>query len=374
MKRFLGFVHKEFRHLFRDYRSLIILLGMPFTQILIFGFAITTEVRNIHVAFVDRSHDVESIRITNKILSSGYFISDGAIYDINSIEDVFRQGKVKLVVVFGNDFAKQLQAGEAVDIQLIADASDANTANLIVNYTQSIIQDYISETRVGAHVGAENFIPRQIIPEVKMLYNPNLKSAYMFVPGIICLLLMLISSIMTSISITREKEMGTMEVLLASPLKSSQIIIGKVIPYVLVSFTIGIIILTIGYTVFGMPFNSNVVLLLFEFVLLITLALALGILISTVTNSQQVALMIAMFALLLPVLLLSGFIFPIENMPEFLQYLSLLMPPRWFIIIIKNLMLKGVGFEYVWKETLILTGMTTLLLTISIRKLKIRLE
>jgi len=369
MKRFLGFVQKEFRHLFRDYRSLMILLGMPFTLILIFGFAITTEVRNIHVAFVDRSHDVESIRITNKILSSGYFISAGAIDDINSIENVFRQGEIKLVVVFGHDFAKQLQAGEAVDIQLIADASDANTANLIVNYTQSIIQDYVR---------AENFPPLraspQIVPEVKMLYNPNLKSAYMFVPGIICLLLMLISSIMTSISITREKEMGTMEVLLASPLKSSQIIIGKVIPYVLVSFTIGVIILTIGYTVFGMPFNSNVVLLLFEFVLLITLALALGILISTVTHSQQVALMIAMFALLLPVLLLSGFIFPIENMPAFLQYLSLLMPPRWFIIIIKNLMLKEAGFEYVWKETLILAGMTTLLLTVSIKKLKIRLE
>jgi len=372
MKRFFGFVQKEFRHLFRDYRSLLILLGMPFVQILIFGFAITTEVRNVQVAFVDNARDVESIRITNKILSSGYFISAGAIDDVNSIEDVFRQGKVKLVVVFGSDFAKQLQAGEAIDIQLIADASDANTANLIVNYTQSIIQDYIREN--GAKVaGMQNPAP-QLTPEVKMLYNPNLKSVYMFVPGIICLLLMLISAIMTSISITREKEMGTMEVLLASPLKSAQIIIGKVIPYVLVSFTIGVIILAIGYTVFGMPFNSNVVLLLFEFVLFITLALALGILISTVTNSQQVALMVSMFALLLPVILLSGFIFPIENMPAFLQYLSLIMPPRWFIIIIKNIMLKGVGIEYVWKETLILAAMAAFLLTVSTKKLKTRLE
>ncbi|MDR0295876.1 MAG: ABC transporter permease [Prevotellaceae bacterium] len=364
MKRFFGFIQKEFRHLFRDYRSLLILLGMPFVQILIFGFAITTEVRNIHVAFVDNSRDVESIRITNKILSSGYFISSGTINDVNSIEAIFRQGKVKLVVVFGNDFAKQLQAGDAIDIQLIADASDANTANLIVNYTQSIVQDYINAPQQSP----------QLVPEVKMLYNPNLKSVYMFVPGIICLLLMLISAIMTSISITREKEMGTMEVLLASPLKSSQIIIGKVIPYVLVSFTIGVIILAIGYTVFGMPFNSNVVLLLFEFVLFITLALALGILISTVTNSQQVALMVSMFALLLPVILLSGFIFPIENMPAFLQYLSLIMPPRWFIIIIKNIMLKGVSLEYVWKETLILAGMAVFLLTVSTKKLKTRLE
>lgn len=361
MKRFFGFVQKEFRHLFRDYRSLIILLGMPFAQILIFGFAISTEVRNINVAFVYRSHDVETMRITDKILSSGYFTSMGTIEDIDNIEDIFRQGKIKLVVVFGNDFARQLQNGEAVDIQLLTDASDANTANLIVAYTRSIIQDYMHDAP-------------QIIPEIKMLYNPNLESAYLFVPGIICLLLMLISAIMTSISIAREKEMGTMEVLLASPLRPMQIIIGKVIPYVLVSFITGVIILTIGYTVFHMPFNSNIILLLFEFLLFITLALSLGILISTVTNSQQVALMISMFALLLPVLLLSGFIFPIENMPVALQYLSLIMPPRWFIIIIKNIMLKGTGMEYVWKETLILAGMTVVLLTVSTRKLKIRLE
>jgi len=367
MKRFWGFVQKEFRHLFRDYRSLIILLGMPFAQILLFGFAITTEVRNINVAFVDRSRDVETMRITNKILSSGFFLPAGNIDNINDIENVFRQGKVKLVVVFGNDFARQLQNGEAVDIQLLADASDANTANLVTSYAQAIIQDYIAETQNLSP-------PQQITPVVKMLYNPNLESAYMFVPGIICLLLMLISAIMTSISITREKEMGTMEVLLVSPLKPLQIIIGKVIPYVLVSFTIGIIILTIGYTVFNMPVNSNIVLLLLQFILFITLALSLGILISTVTNSQQVALMISMFAMLLPVILLSGFIFPVENMPVILQYISLAMPPRWFIIIVKDIMLKGVGIEYVWKETLILAGMTVLLLTISAKKLKIRLE
>jgi ABC-2 type transport system permease protein len=187
------------------------------------------------------------------------------------------------------------------------------------------------------------------------------------------MLLMLISAIMTSISIAREKELGTMEVLLASPLRPLQIVIGKVIPYVIVSFVIGLIILTLGYTIFGMPFNSKLPLLLLEFLLFITLALSLGILISTVTASQQVALMISMFALLLPVLLLSGFIFPIENMPVILQYFSVLMPPRWFIVIVKNIMLKGVGLEYVWKETLILLGMTVFLLTLSVKRFKIRL-
>jgi ABC-2 type transport system permease protein len=369
MRKFVGFVKKEFRHLLRDYRSLIILIGMPFAQVLIFGFAISTDLHNIPVAFHDCSHDVETMRLTNKILASGYFINTGnSANNNNNIEEIFRKGKVKLVVSFGPDFAKKLYSGEAVDIRLISDASDANTAHLITNYALSIIQDYQQE------LNKEQLPSHHIIPEIKMLYNPNMVSAYMFVPGIICLLLMLISAIMTSISIVREKELGTMEILLASPLRPIQIIIGKVIPYVLVSFVIGIIILTLGYTVFKIPVNSNLALLLLEFLLFITLALSLGILISTITNSQQVALMIAMFALLLPVLLLSGFIYPIENMPKLLQYITIIMPPRWFIIIVKNIMLKGVGIEHVWKETLILSGMTIFLLTLSIRKFKTRLS
>jgi ABC-2 type transport system permease protein len=400
MRRFLGFVRKEFRHLLRDYRSLAILIGMPFAQVLLFGFIISTEIRNVPVAFHYAAHDAETTRLTNKILSSGYFTAADNIDDIHRIDDVFRKGTVKLVVLFGDDRS----------IQLIADASDANTASLVTSYAQSIIRDYpagsssnSSSSSNSNSNSSSNSNSRQyavntaywqlatayrqlptadwqlnkgrgeVMPEVKMLYNPNMKSAYMFVPGIICLLLMLISAIMTSISIAREKELGTMEVLLVSPLRPVQIIIGKVIPYVIVAFVIGLIILTMGYTVFGMPFNGRVALLLAEFLLFITLALSLGILISTVTSSQQVALMISMFALLLPAILLSGFIFPIENMPVALQYLSVVMPPRWFIVVVKNIMLKGAGIAHVWKETLVLLGMTALLLTVSIKRFKIRL-
>jgi ABC-2 type transport system permease protein len=367
MRRFSGFVKKEFRHLLRDYRSLIILIGMPFAQVLLFGFVISTEIRNVPVAFYYAGRDAETTRLTNKILSSGYFVATDNIADPHRMTAIFRKGEVKLAILFGPDFAKQLHSGEAVNIQLVADASDANTARLITNYALSIIHEYRQELQ------RESVAAPQLIPEVKMMYNPNLKSAYMFVPGIICLLLMLISAIMTSISIAREKELGTMEALLASPLRPWQIIAGKVIPYVMVSFVIGVIILLMGYTVFGMPFNSKVVLLLAEFLLFITLSLSLGILISTVAGSQQVAMMISMFALLLPALLLSGFIFPIENMPKALQYLSAVMPPRWFIVLVRNIMLKGAGFEQVWKETLILLGMTALLLTVSIKRFKIRL-
>lgn len=367
MRRFLGFVRKEFRHLLRDYRSLFILMGMPFAQVLIFGFVITTEIRNVPIAFHYAGHDAETARLTAKILSSGYFTATENIADVRQIAAVFRRGKAKSVVLFGANFAEQLYSGEAACLQLVSDASDVNTANLVTGYITSIFNDYRQELqRDGVAVPP-------IVPEVKMMYNPEMKSSYMFVPGIICLLLMLISAIMTSISIAREKELGTMEVLLASPLRPAHIIVGKVIPYVIVSFVIGLIILAMGYTVFGMPFNSRLVLLLSEFLLFITLALLLGILISTVTSSQQVALMISMFALLLPVLLLSGFIFPIENMPKALQYLSAVAPPRWFIIIVKNIMLKGAGLEHVWRETLILLGMAVFLLAMSIKRFKIRL-
>lgn len=220
----------------------------------------------------------------------------------------------------------------------------------------------------------EKGLPIEINTEYKMLFNPELKSVFMFVPGIITILLMLVSAMMTSISIAREKEMGTMEVLLVSPLKPIQIVVGKVIPYVLLSFVNAITILVMAFFVFGMPIEGSLVLLLAESLLFIIMALSLGIFISTISNNQQTAMMISMFALLLPTILLSGFIFPIENMPVVLQYLSNIMPPRWFIIIVKDIMLKGVGLAHVWQETLILLGMCFFFIALSVKKFKIRLD
>jgi len=217
-------------------------------------------------------------------------------------------------------------------------------------------------------------LPMQIDSEVKMLYNEELKGVFMFVPGTITILLMLISAMMTSISITREKELGTMEVLLVSPLRPIQIIIGKVVPYIFISFMIAVIILVLGFTVFSMPVQGNLFLLMGECLLFIIMALSLGIFISTVTKTQQTAMMISMFALMLPTILLSGFIFPIENMPPLLQVISNIVPPRWFIVIIKAIMLKGVGIAYIWKETLIIAAMTFVFIGLSIKKFKVRLD
>jgi ABC-2 type transport system permease protein len=207
-----------------------------------------------------------------------------------------------------------------------------------------------------------------------MFYNPELKSVFNFVPGVMTVILMLVSAMMTSISITREKELGTMEILLVSPLKPFQVIIGKVFPYIFLSIINAIVILTLGYFVFKMPINGSIFLLAFESILFIISALSLGILISTVSNSQQTAMMLSLMGLMLPVIILSGFIFPINSMPLPMQVISNIIPAKWFIIIVKAIMLKGVGIQYIWKETLILIGMTVFFITLSIKKYKIRLE
>ncbi len=368
MKRFIGFIKKEFYHIFRDRRTLIILFGMPIAQVLLFGFVITNEIKNVKIAILDHSKDEITKQITNKILASEYFILDKNLSSDKEIENIFKAGNVKEILIFENNFAKKLETEGTANIQIITDATDPNTANLIVSYTSAIILNYSN------HLNIQNNLPMQIQTKTRMLYNPELKSVFMFVPGIMAMILMLISAIMTSISITREKEMGTMEVLLVSPLKPAQIIIGKVMPYVILSFINAVTIILLGMYVFGMPIQGSIPLLLAENILFILLALSLGILISTTTDNQQAAMMKSMFGLLLPTILLSGFIYPIENMPAALQIVANLMPPRWFIIIIKNIMLKGTSFAFVWKETLILIAFTGFFLALSIKKFQIRLE
>lgn len=368
MKRFKGFVIKEFYHIFRDVRTMTILFGIPIVQLLLFGFVITNEIKDAKIAIFDQSKDNITQKLSQKILSSGYFLLEKNLNNFNEINQSFKEGNIKLVIVFEKDFAKHLEKEGKANLQIISDASEPNTANILVNYTIAITNDFLKEINPNAKV------PLQIIPEVRMLYNPDLKGVFMFVPGIMAMLLMLISAMMTSISITREKETGTMEVLLVSPLKPIQIIVGKVVPYVFLSFINAVVILILGKFVFGVPINGSILLLLGESVLYILTALSLGIMISTLTKTQQTAMLISMLVLMLPSILLSGFIFPIENMPTPLQFICQIMPPKWFIIIIKNIMLKGVGFAYVWKETLILFGMMVFFILVSVKKFKIRLE
>ena len=368
MNRFLGFIRKEFYHIFRDPRTLIIILGIPIAQLLLFGFVVNTEVKDVKLAVYDQSKDEMTTRIINKLTSSGYFKLQENLESDNDIEAIFKKGKIKEVLVFEPNFASKVERDGSANIQLLTDATDPNVARMVSMYTQNIINKFVGDE------GLEQVSPIQISTSIKMYYNEETKSVFMFVPGLMALIMMLVSALMSSISITREKELGTMEVLLVSPLKPIQIILGKVAPYLLISFIDAILIILMGNLVFKMPINGSLTLLLAECFLFIFLALSLGILISTVAPNQLIAMFISMIGLMLPTMLLSGFIFPIENMPVILQWFSAIMPARWFNEIVKNIMLKGVGLFYVWKQTLILIVMSVIIVTASVKKFNIRLE
>ncbi len=368
MKPFLGFVKKEFLHIFRDVRTLVVLFGLPVAQILIFGFVIRNEIEDVRIAILDKSKDAVTFDITNRLLASGFFKLDHYLTTEDEIDKAFKAGKIREVLVFDERFSERLEDESKAGIQIIADASDPNSARMIVSYSQAIVASYLSE------INRQTSLPFAIDTRVRMLYNADLKSAFMFVPGTMALVLMLVSAMMTSISITREKETGTMEALLVSPLQPVQIIAGKVTPYIFLSFINAAIIIIMGHFIFHLPVNGSLLLLFAETILFITLALSLGLMISTVSSTQVVAMFFSAFALMLPTMFLSGFIFPIENMPLILQWLCKLMPPTYFIEIIKSVMLKGTGLEEVWKDTLILFGMLILFLSISAARFKTRLQ
>lgn len=367
MKTLIGLIRKEFLHIFRDVRTMIILFGMPVAQIILFGYVLTNELKEVNVVILDKAKDNTSREIIHRISGSSYFHIAGYLQSENEIEDAFRKGNIKEVLLFEQHFGQNISREGSGNIQIIADATEPNTARLVVNYTTAIIQDYFKDKI------PPDFTFPNITPEVRMLYNEELKGAFLFVPGIMAVILMLISAMMTSITITREKEAGTMEVLLASPLRSAQIVVGKVLPYLALSFINALIIVILGNFIFQVPVRGSLFLLMAESTLFIFLALSLGILISTVAKSQMIAMFMSGFALMMPTILLSGFIFPIENMPEILQKLSVIIPARWFIIIVRSIMLKGAGMGEIYIPTLVLMGMTLFFMGLSIKRFKTRL-
>jgi len=340
---------------------------MPVVQILLYGFALTNEVKNAKVVIFDQSRDEATTTISNEIAASRYFSLLKNVYSYKDIEATFRQGKIRMAIVFPLGFRDDLLHTNHAQIQLIADASDPNTANMLTNYATSIINDY-QQT-----LNRNEQLPYTIKTQVRMLYNPELKGAYSFVPGVMALVLMLVCAMMTSIAIVKEKEMGTMEVILVSPLKPFRIIIAKTIPYLFVSMLNIASILLLSVYLLDVPIVGSLWLLIAESILFTITALSIGILISNFAKTQQAAMFTSMMSLFLPTLLFSGFLFPIENMPVPLQIISNIVPAKWYYIIVKSIMIKGLGFAAIWKETLILVAMTFTLLGVSIYKFKIRL-
>ena len=361
-----AFVTKEVRHILRDTQTLAILLLMPLVQVVLFGFALRSDVRDIRLAVVDPSPDQASLSLRNRFTGNGRFSIVAEAPSADVLEPLFRRGEADAALVIEPEFGTNLDRGLPARLLLVTDASDPNTGTTMQAYARSVINDYQADLRLsspGAH----------IVPQTRMRFNPTLESVNLFIPGLIALVLTLVSALMTAISLSREKERGTMEILLVSPLRPRQIIVGKVLPYLLLAFANVVTALVAAWAVFRVPFRGSVLLLVSESLIYSIVSLALGVLIASKTPNQRVAMLGALLGTMLPNTLLSGMIFPLASMPGWLQPVTNIVPARWFIIIARGIMLKGVGLEHLWRETLVLVGMMAFLLIVSIRSFKPRL-
>jgi ABC-2 type transport system permease protein len=368
MKQLLSFIRKEFYHILRDKTTMMILLLMPIIQIILFGFALTTEVKDTQVAVLVPTNDEASSRIIDKLNASAYFDVVAKIHTTDEIQPVFRDAKAKLVVVFEDHFGEKLRHNGTAHIQLLADATDPNAATSFTFYASNIINSYQQELM------GENKNPYQITPEVKMLFNPQMKGAFNFVPGVLGMIMLLICAMMTSIAIVREKEMGTMEILLVSPMKPIYIILSKITPYFVLSCVNFATIMLLSVFVLGVPIAGSFMSLVAVSLLYIFVSLSFGLLVSTITHSQQAAMLVSGMGLMIPVMLLSGMMFPIENMPLPLQFISNIVPAKWYIRAVKAIMIEGLGITSVLKEVGVLCLMGVILVSISLKKFKVRLE
>ena len=364
---FIAFVGKEIRHILRDRRTMLILFGMPLIMMLLFGFAISTDVKDVRLVAVTTPADHLTQRMLARLDASEYFILTPTAHTTIEAEQLIRNGQADIAIIFSPHFADRLPKGQG-QVQLILDGADPNQASMQGAYATQILQAGMAEATSAAHV------PQSTEIITRLLYNPQMKSAYNFVPGIMGLLLLLICAMMTSVSIVREKERGTMEVLLVSPIRPLLILIAKAVPYFLLSIIILLFILGISNFVLKVPVAGNLLAILTLCLLYIFLALCLGLLISVVAKTQLQALLISGMLMLMPNLLLSGMIYPIESMPLPLQWFSAIIPARWFIAAIRKLMVMGVGLQMVGRELLILTAMSLLILGIALKKFKTRLE
>ena len=368
MKQFVSFIIKEAKHILRDKRTMLILFGMPVVMMLLFGFAITTDVKNVRTVVVTSQVDHLTQQAVGRLAASEYFNIVATAPTPQEAEGLIRSQKADLAIVFDTDFASK-RGG----VQFIVDSSDPNMAQQWTTYAQAIIQQ---ELHASARNNSQSSILNSQSPKVntKMLYNPQMKSAYNFVPAIMGMLLMLICAMMTSISIVREKEKGTMEVLLVSPVQPLKVIIAKAVPYLMLAFVVLILILLMARFVLQVPLAGSLFWILAVSVLYILLALSLGLLISNVAQTQLVALLMSAMLLLMPVVMLSGMLFPVESMPTILRWISAVIPPRYYIAAMRKLMIMGVGIGEVLKEVTVLAGMTAFLLAVALKTFKKRLE
>ena len=404
MSPLLALLRKEAYHIRRDRRTLLVVLALPVVQVLLFGAAIRTDVDRVRVAIVDPAPDEATLALRNRFTATDTFRIVHVVPRASDLDPLFRTSEAQAGVVLPVGFAEYLSGRSTAPVQIVVDATDPNTGSVLRAYTEAVIRGFEQERiRLKPDFAPAirlkpDFAPAirlkpdstneaealtgpapvesgfsRITATTRMRFNPTRESANIFVPGLMAFVLTILASLMTAISLTREKETGTIEALLVSPLRPWSIILGKVLPYLAIGLIAAVAIIVEARLVFDVPLRGSVTLLVAEALLFILTSLALGILVSTRTSSQRVAMMMTMVGSMLPNILLSGFIFPIESMPLLLRLISQAVPGQWFVTIARGIMLKGVGLEYLWKETLILGGMAALLLAVSTRAFKARL-
>ncbi len=347
MKQFFSFVLKEARHILRDRRTMLILFGMPVVLMLLFGFAITTDVRNVRTVVVTSQLSPQTQQAVERLAASEYFTITATVATPQEAEQLIRRQRADLAIIF---------APRHEGLQLMVDGADPNMAQQWTNYAQQVLANRSSS-----------------VINSKLLYNPQMRSAYNFVPAIMGMLLMLICAMMTSISIVREKEKGTMEVLLVSPVRPLMVVVAKAVPYLVLAILILTTILLMAHFVLDVPLVGSLFWIVGVSIIYILLALSLGLLISNIAQTQLVALLLSAMVLLMPVVMLSGMLFPVESMPQVLQWVAAIVPPRYYIEAMRKLMIMGVGIHEVAREVIILSLMTLFLLTVALVKFKTRL-
>lgn len=380
-KRFMSFVGKEFNHILRDTRTLMVLIVMPVVMIVLFGFALSTEIKDVKVAVYDPSRDAATSRLVSQIDASEYFTVTAFLDGEDGVLDAFRSNSADIALVFEDNFYHRAVHDGDGRLQIIVDGSNTNIGSMAVFYVSSIVSSFQKELAQEAALNqsaaegssVDSVSPVTISTSTRMMYNPQMKSAFNFVPGVMGMILMLVCAMMTSVSIVREKERGTMEVLLVSPVKPFSVILAKAIPYFVVSAFILLIVLCLSVFLIKVPISGSLMWVVLVSLLFILVSLSIGILISTLVSKQEVAILISGMVLMLPTMLLSGMLFPIESMPKVLQWISWCVPAKWYIDSIKVMMIQGLGIRYCLDAVLILCGFLTVITGLSVFKFKDRL-
>ncbi|MGD8782424.1 MAG: ABC transporter permease [Ignavibacteria bacterium] len=376
MRTILHIIKKEFIQFKRDPKMRLLILIAPIVQLVLLGYAVNLDVEVVHTAILDQDRTGTSRELIDKFNSTGYFSIDYYVEDYDELQEKIENAEVILGLVIPNDFEKEMKRNETARLQAVFDGSDGNTASISAGYVQRIVSSYskniISEYRNRNGI---KIIPAgSIVPETRVWYNPELKTRVFMVPGIVGLLLMIITIILTSLAVVKEKEIGTLEQLIVTPIKPIQLIIGKLIPFALLGFIAIILVLTAMIIVFGIPIRGSIILLFFSTFIFVFSSLGFGLFVSTISKTQQQAMMLAIFAFMLPMVYLSGFAFPIENMPEIIQYVTYIIPLKYFMIIIRGIILKGIGLADLWQELLILFFMGIGILSVSVLRFQKRLS